>query len=139
MNAYYEQAKERLLREEKTVTGQKEKAIAKAVRIALANFCLQDAEFAEAVANGGSFQNCLSEVVRGVGNSISDADAFRKAAQFYFKGCDVRMVLEIDVCPNRVQEPSSVLRAPSPKVEGHDTSEKSRPIRLEMIDLEAYL
>ena len=39
-----------------------------------------------------------------MGASISDLDAYRKAVQFYFKGAEIRMVMEIDLCPNRVTE-----------------------------------
>ena len=46
----------------------------------------------------------MAAVEKGVGNSISDMDAYRKAVQFYFKGAEIRMVMEIDLCPNRVKE-----------------------------------
>ena len=46
----------------------------------------------------------MAAVEKGVGASISDLEAYRKAVQFYFKGAEVRMVMEIDLCPNRVAE-----------------------------------
>lgn len=60
-------------------------------------FCRQDAEFAQAVVQGGSFADCMKKVAAGVGNSISDLDAYKKAVQFYFPGAEVRMQLTIDL------------------------------------------
>ena len=71
----------------------------KAVREALESFVRQDDEFAQAVAQGGSFADCMAAVEKGVGNSISDMDAYRKAVQFYFKGADIRFHMVIDLCP----------------------------------------
>ena len=61
-------------------------------------FCLQDGEFAQAVAQGGNFADCMKAVAKGCGSSISDLAAYRKAVQFYFPGADIRMRMEIDLC-----------------------------------------
>lgn len=81
----------------KTATGQKEKVMAPAVAAALQDFCRQDAEFAQAVAQGGSFKDCMTAVARGVGGSISDVDAYKKAVQFYFPGAEIRVQMSIDL------------------------------------------
>lgn len=81
----------------KTAIGQKEKVMASAVAAALKDFCRQDAEFAQAVAQGGSFKDCMTAVARGVGGSISDVDAYKKAVQFYFPGAEIRVQMEIDL------------------------------------------
>lgn len=107
MNEFTDRALERLGREYSTVKGQKAGAMKEAVRKALESFINQDDEFAQAVAQGGSFAECMNAVAEGVGNSISDIEAYRKAVQFYFKGAEVRMVMEIDLCPNRVKEEGS--------------------------------
>lgn len=39
----------------------------------------------------------MKKVAAGVGNSISDLDAYKKAVQFYFPGAEVRMQLTIDL------------------------------------------
>lgn len=104
MNEFTEQALERLNKEYGSVMGNKAGAMKKAVREALESFVRQDDEFAQAVAQGGSFADCMEAVEKGVGKSISDMDAYRKAVQFYFKGAEIRMVMEIDLCPNRVKE-----------------------------------
>lgn len=107
MNDWYERAKERLDGEYKQVLGQKEGAMKKAVRDTLLDFCRQDGEFAQAVVQGGSFQNCMAAVAKGVGGSISDLDAYKRAVSFYFPGAGIRMQLKIDLC-------DSVKDAPHP-------------------------
>ena len=85
MNEFLDQALNKLA---ETVSGQKENAMAPSVREALTDFCRQDAEFAQAVAQGGSFKDC-------------------KAVRFYFKGADVRFRMEIDLCPTAEEAPRS--------------------------------
>ena len=104
MNEFTGQALERLKNEYGSVMGAKAGAMKKAVREALESFIRQDDEFAQAVAQGGSFADCMAAVEKGVSTSISDIEAYRKAVQFYFKGAEIRMVMEIDLCPNRVME-----------------------------------
>ena len=78
--------------------GNKEKAMLSAVYAALENFCEQDEEFAQAVIqNSKTLSDCLAAVAKGVGNSISDLDAYKKAVQFYFPGADIRCTMTIDL------------------------------------------
>lgn len=85
------------VKEQKTRMGGKEYVMAKPVMNALKDFCLQNEEFAQAVVQGGSFVDCMKKVAAGVGNSISDLDAYKKAVQFYFPGAEVKMQLTIDL------------------------------------------
>ena len=71
--------------------------MAGAVFAAMKDFCLQDEEFAQAVVQGGSFADCMKKVATGVGSSISDLEAYKKAVQFYFPGAEVKMQLTIDL------------------------------------------
>lgn len=91
------QASEKLKEGQKAVTGQKEKVMAPAVYSQLITFCWQNEEFAGAVIKGGSFADCMKKVAAGVGNSISDLDAYKKAVQFYFPGAEVKMSLTINL------------------------------------------
>lgn len=91
------QAHQKLDKEKNAVTGQKEKVMAGAVLAAIKDFCKQDEEFAQAVVQGGSFADCMKAVANGVGNAISDIDAYKKAVQFYFPGAKVQMQLSIDL------------------------------------------
>ena len=84
-------------KEKAAVSGQKEKAMAGAVLATLKDFCVQNEDFAQAVEQGGTFADCMKAVAKGVGNSISDLDAYKKAVQFYFQGAKVQMQLSIDL------------------------------------------
>lgn len=92
---WYEQAEARLKDEYGKVKGQKEGVMKSAVRDALLEFCRQNEEFAQAVAQGGSFPECMAAVAKGVGSSLSDLEAYRRAAAFYFPGCRVDMAITI--------------------------------------------
>lgn len=96
-NEFLQAALERLKKEAGTVSGQKEQVMAGAVRNAMENFCRQEPEFAQAIVQGGSFKDCMSAVAKGVGNSISDSEAFAKAARFYFPGAQIKVIMEIDL------------------------------------------
>ena len=67
MTTWYEQAEKRLKDGYDKVKGQKEGAMKSAVRDVLLEFCRQNAEFAQAVAQGGSFPDCMAAVAKGVG------------------------------------------------------------------------
>lgn len=68
-----------------------------AVLKALKDFVKQDAEFAQAVVQGGTFEDCMKAVAKGCGSSISDLDAYKKAVQFYFPSAQIRMTMTIDL------------------------------------------
>lgn len=91
------QAQEKLKKERAAVSGKKEKVMADAVMTALMDFCRQEPEFAQAVAQAGSLEECMRKVAAGTGDSISDLEAYRKAVQFYFPGADIQMQLRIDL------------------------------------------
>lgn len=99
MKTWYEQAEARLKDEYGKVTGQKESAMKSAVRDALLEFCRQNEEFAQAVVQGGAFPDCMAAVAKGVGSSISDLEAYRRAATFYFDGAKVNFSMAIQLDP----------------------------------------
>ena len=100
MNGWYKQAADKLNAEITKVTGQKEAVMKDDVKNALLEFSKQDAEFAQAVAQGGSFPDCMKAVAKGLGgkDGCSDLTAYRKAVAFYFPGADIRMTMRIDLC-----------------------------------------
>ncbi len=62
----------------------------------LKDFCQQNGEFAQAVVQGGSFADCMTAVTKAIkGGAISDLDACRAAAGFYFPGCVVEFQMSI--------------------------------------------
>lgn len=76
----------------------------KGVLQALKDFCEQDEEFAQAVVQGGSFEDCMKAVAKNCGNGISDLTAYERAAQFYFPTSAVRFRMEIDLMPHAHDE-----------------------------------
>ena len=101
---FLEKARKKLKNELPGVSGQKEGAVKLSVMEALLNFAEQDEEFAKAIVQGGSFKDCVAAVCKGVGNSISDLEAYRRAAAFYFPGSTVRFEMQIDLNPSVTAE-----------------------------------
>lgn len=60
---------------------------------------VRDPEFADAVVAKGEngFSECLTEIVKGAGASLSDIETYRRAANFFFPGCGVSFRMEIDL------------------------------------------
>lgn len=104
MSEYSIQAIEKLGKDDKSVSGTKERAMMKDVKAALVDFCRQDEEFAQAVVQGGSLAQCLKAVAQGTGSSISDLEAYQKAVQFYFPGAKVRFQMSIDLAGDAAKE-----------------------------------
>lgn len=74
-------------------------AVKQEVFNAVMSFCGQSAEFAQAVEQSSkTFGQCCEAVVKNVtGGSLSDIEAFRRAADFYFPGAKIefRMVIHM--------------------------------------------
>lgn len=132
MNNWATQAVERLKKEQKGISGRHAAAMAPAVAEQLKSFCLQDEEFAQAVVQGGSFSDCMKKVAAGVGNSISDLDAYKKAVQFYFPGAEVKMQLTIDLIGKAAGE--DVPQAEPVAVQTAPAEEKPKIISLNLAD-----
>lgn len=97
MNEFLEESLKKLEEGSKGKFGRYEEAMKGAVKDQLADFCRQDGEFAQAVAQGGSFSECMAAVAKGVGQSLSDLEAYQRAAQFYFPGAKIWMEMHIDL------------------------------------------
>ena len=96
---YFEEAKAKLDAGRKASLDRYGNAMKDSVADALLEFCRQDGEFAQAVAQGGSFEDCMKAVGKCVkGNSISDAEAWGAAVRFYFPGAEIRVTMRIDLC-----------------------------------------
>lgn len=74
----------------------------------LKEFAGQNEEFAQAIVQGGSFGDCMAAVAKKVsGQSISDLDACKAAAEFYFPGCVVEFHMEIRMSKYEAEERES--------------------------------
>ena len=101
-----ELAIKKIEKEAKAVSGSKEQVIARPVADALISFCRQDEEFAQAVYQSDkTFSDCCKEIVKGVGNSLSDIEAYNRAVRFYFRGAAVHVEMTIDLCADIKKEP----------------------------------
>ena len=127
MNDYYDEAIKKLDDGVKAKQGRREaEAMKYAVAATLKDFCRQDAEFSQAVVQGGEFTDCMKAVAGKVkGGSISDIDAFRAAVAFYFPGATIRMQMAIDLCGS---------------VAGYSGEEQQKPAeRTKVLNLEDFL
>lgn len=97
--------------EQAKLTDKREAAMKRAVHDALCEFCQQDYEFAQAVVQGGSFADCMKAVAKGVGGSISDLEAYRRAVRFYFPGSDVVFQMKIALCEADKEEANAASKA----------------------------
>ena len=89
---------ERLIAEHlKFKGGGKECAIARPVLDTLIKFCKNE-RFSEAVRTSeGTFEECLKKILQGVGNSISDLEAYQRAAAFYFPNAKISFNMSIEL------------------------------------------
>lgn len=141
MDNWATQAFEKLKKEKPKVTGQKEKAMADAVMEIIELFCQQEPEFAQAVVQGQSFADCMKKVAAGIGSSIKDLDAYKRAVQFYFPGAQVHMELTIDLVgataepalPAETAEPAAMV-VPTHELEGA----KGKILTLDLDDLFSF-
>ncbi len=119
MNEWYEQAKSKLEAEKKAGSYDRyANAMKDAVCEALDDFCRQDREFAQAVVQGGTFEDCMKAVAKKCGSSISDLEAFRRAVRFYFPGADVKFHMTVNLCADAGAEAADTAQTASaaPKI-----------------------
>ena len=82
-----------------TGKGRYETAVAIHVASALQEFCDQEPEFEQAIVQSGkTFADCLTEICKGIGSSISDLEIYSRAVKFYFPVAAVRFHMTIDLC-----------------------------------------
>lgn len=96
-----EQAIEKIEKELKAFKGDKYGEVIKnGVASALKDFARQDEEFAQAIVqNDKTLSDCCASIVKGVSSAISDNEAYKRAAQFYFPRASVFFQMKIELCP----------------------------------------
>lgn len=110
MSEWYELAEKKLQEESKAVNGRREALMKEPVREALLSYCKQNDEFAQAVAQGGTFADCMTAVAKGVGSHISDVEAYRRAVAFYFDGAKIECTMTIHLGPAQVEATPKIIR-----------------------------
>ena len=111
MNEWYERAVKKLEAEKDSGNyGRHASAMKELVCEKMVLFSQQDAEFAQAVVQGGTFSDCMKEVAKNCGSAISDEEAIRRAVRFYFPGAGVTFLnLCADVEDEAEQQPARAL------------------------------
>lgn len=98
MSDFYNEAKKKLDEGVKARLDKYGEVMKQAVHDALLNFIAQDEEFAQAVAQGGSFADAMNAVAKEIkGQSISDMEAYGAAVRFFFPGAEIRVSMTIDL------------------------------------------
>lgn len=114
MNEFYKEALEKLERESKTAHYDKYAQIMhKGVSEALKEFCQQNEEFARAVTEGRSFEECMKAVAQNCGHGISDLVAYSRAAKFYMPGVKIKFQMQI-IQKNVADSQMPIAEAPEP-------------------------
>ena len=91
------------------IKGRYQQAVAEGVANALTLFCEQEPEFEQSVEQSGkTFQECLDEICKGIGKSISDLEIYRRAVKFYFSVAEVHFNMSIDLCGNNGHNPPPI-------------------------------
>lgn len=104
------QAKEKIKVSDVKKLGKYENAVYEEVAAALYLFCEQSEEFARAVVDcDKSFEDCLKEICKGLGRSISDLNLYNKAVQFYFSGAFVKFTMTICMSEYEFDEPEQTV------------------------------
>lgn len=77
---------------------QQGKAVSTHVVEALKEFCRQNGEFAQTVAQSNrTVAECVESTVKGAGNYLSDIEVYSRAAGFWFEGAKVEFTMTIDL------------------------------------------
>ena len=128
------EAKDKLNREMQSGSYDKYAAAMKtAVKDALIDLCVQSESFARHVVEGGSFEECMKKVAKGVKNShISDLAAFDIAVKHYYPKAKVSYSIIIEETDSKATKPA----APPPALS--DEFFETNPNR-EILDLGAFL
>lgn len=79
------------------------------VRNLLADFCRENPEFAQAVVQGGTFEDCMKTVAKDCGVSLKDPEAYQRAVQFYFPGAVVRTHYKLDLTGDAQDDPCTII------------------------------
>ena len=106
MNDIQKQAIEKIKKESAEFKGDKHgNVVVRPVADVLEQFCENNADFAAAVLGEDKhFADCIAAVTHGVGEAISDIEAYRRAVRYFFPDADVKFDMRI-ILPGLVDKP----------------------------------
>lgn len=89
---------------------QRGKLVSSHVIAALKEFCEQNSEFAQAIAQSDrTVAQCVEAAVKGASSYMSDIEVYRRAAAFWFDGAAVRFTMTIDLGDDGFSNDSSAV------------------------------
>lgn len=98
-------AKEKIKPSAKKNLGRHENAVNAGVSQALRSFCDQSEEFARAIVESDkTYDDCLTTICKGLGQSISDFDLYTRAVQFWFPGAMIEYKMTIRMSEYETEE-----------------------------------
>ena len=110
-------------------------AMKKYIKEALLTLCGQSERFAAAVLDGDTFEDCMKAVAKGIGGSISDLEAVKRAVKFYMKGADVSFQMVIQERGEQTEREKG--RAETDGAQGAPLQQEKAK-KAEIIDLSAF-
>lgn len=98
-------AKEKIKPSAKKNLGRYENAVNSAVANALREFCDQSEELSRAIIESDkTYDECLTAICKGLGQSISDFDLYTRAVQFWFPGAVIEYKMTIRMSEYEMEE-----------------------------------
>lgn len=103
--------------------GRHAQVLAKPTANALMEFCRQEPEFEQAIEQSGkTFDDCLTAITKGIGQSISDLEIYTRAVKFYFPVAAVRFHMTIDLCGDNGAVDPPITMTKQDKLEQRETA-----------------
>lgn len=128
--ALFEEAKKKLDEGLKGKYNRHGEVMKQHIRDVLLDFCQQNEEFAESVAQGSTFQECMKTVSKAAekakGNYFSDVEAYAMAVKFFFPGAGIDVKMTINLADSVEQEAEAK--------EEQEKSEKRGPVMVSLND-----
>lgn len=97
------------LRNPKTAAASRAWLMSDPVKKQLLEFCVENENFAKAVAEGGNFAECMKKIAEKVGNYAQGQEICEKAAQFYAPGARVRAQFVIVLHDDAPEESNDII------------------------------
>lgn len=112
--------------------------IAEPVKRALQEFCRQEEEFARAVIDGGSAEDCINNVAKDISKkqAVSDPEVFHTAAKYYFPGAVIEYKMIIHMSEYELEKAEQTeVKAEQTEAKAEQTEQSSARMRQTALDL----
>lgn len=112
-------------------------AIGEHIKKALSSFCEQNEEFARAVLDGGSADECIKSVADKIRTrkSVSDFDVYQLAVRYYFPVAVVDFIMKIRMSEYEPKAEQKEEKPEQTEVKAEQTEQSSARMRQTALDL----